>query len=95
MLANVVCVQKWDPNLKVLAEGYAAKCIWSHNPDLDEIGENLFVSNEPLDLREALEKWFLGESSLHTLVFCSVCFRTRQLSLGKKNTLLLLLLNLS
>uniref|UniRef100_A0A3B5ME90 SCP domain-containing protein n=1 Tax=Xiphophorus couchianus TaxID=32473 RepID=A0A3B5ME90_9TELE len=43
----------------LVAEGYAAKCIWSHNPALDDTGENLFVSSGPLDLRDALEKWFL------------------------------------
>ncbi|KAM4737447.1 peptidase inhibitor 16 [Anableps anableps] len=57
--ASAMLPLKWDPNLKVLAEGYAAKCIWNHNPELDETGENLFVSSGPLDLRVALEKWFL------------------------------------
>lgn len=47
--------------LKLVAEGYAAKCIWNHNPDLEDTGENLFAGTGPLDLREALEKWFLGE----------------------------------
>uniref|UniRef100_UPI003AB021F6 uncharacterized protein n=1 Tax=Centroberyx gerrardi TaxID=166262 RepID=UPI003AB021F6 len=50
---------KWDASLKVIAEGYAAKCIWNHNPDLEETGENLFAGTGPLDLRMALEKWFL------------------------------------
>ncbi|KAM6924442.1 peptidase inhibitor 16-like [Xenentodon cancila] len=50
---------KWDPNLKVLAEGYAAKCIWNHNPELEDTGENLFAINGPLDLTKAMEKWFL------------------------------------
>ncbi|TNM86604.1 hypothetical protein fugu_006834 [Takifugu bimaculatus] len=53
--------QKWDPTLKVVAEEYASKCIWNHNPDLEDTGENLYVTQGPLDLREALEKWFLGE----------------------------------
>uniref|UniRef100_A0A3Q2XHR6 SCP domain-containing protein n=1 Tax=Hippocampus comes TaxID=109280 RepID=A0A3Q2XHR6_HIPCM len=50
---------KWDPMLKLVAEGYAAKCIWNHNPDLEDTGENLFAGTGPLDLRVALEKWFL------------------------------------
>lgn len=54
-------LQKWDPSLKVIAEGYATKCIWNHNPELEDTGENLFAGTGPLDLREALEKWFLGE----------------------------------
>ncbi len=55
-------LQKWDSSLKVIAEGYAAKCVWNHNPELEDTGENLFAGTGPLDLREALEKWFLGES---------------------------------
>lgn len=54
-------LQRWDPSLKVLAEGYATKCIYAHNPDLEDTGENLFVSTGPLDLRDAVEKWFLGK----------------------------------
>lgn len=45
----------------MLAEGYAAKCVWNHNPDLEDTGENLFAGTGPLDLRVGLEKWFLGE----------------------------------
>nr|XP_046220156.1 peptidase inhibitor 16-like [Oncorhynchus gorbuscha] len=52
---------KWDEKLKILAEGYAVKCMWEPNPDLELLntGENLFVSNEPLDLNMTMEKWFL------------------------------------
>lgn len=57
--ASAMLPLKWDSNLKVIAEGYAAKCIWNHNPDLEETGENLFVGTGTLDLRVALEKWFL------------------------------------
>lgn len=57
-------LQKWDAALKVLAEGYAAKCVWNHNPDLEDTGENLFVSTGPMDLREGMEKWFLGECAV-------------------------------
>ncbi|XP_056278002.1 peptidase inhibitor 16-like [Pseudoliparis swirei] len=50
---------RWDAGLKMQAEGFAAQCIWSHNPDLEETGENLFVGTGSLDPRQALEKWFL------------------------------------
>ncbi|KAK2850899.1 hypothetical protein Q5P01_007175 [Channa striata] len=50
---------KWDAGLKLIAEGYAAKCIWNHNPELEDTGENLYVGTGSLDLRVALEKWFL------------------------------------
>ncbi|XP_019743330.1 peptidase inhibitor 16-like [Hippocampus comes] len=57
--ASAMLPLKWDPMLKLVAEGYAAKCIWNHNPDLEDTGENLFAGTGPLDLRVALEKWFL------------------------------------
>ncbi|XP_042347240.1 peptidase inhibitor 16-like [Plectropomus leopardus] len=57
--ASAMLPLRWDPGLKVIAEGYAAKCTWSHNPELEDTGENLFAGTGSLDLREALEKWFL------------------------------------
>lgn len=57
--ASAMLPLKWDPSLKLLAEGYAAKCIWNHNPELEDTGENLFAGTGPLDLRVAMEKWFL------------------------------------
>ncbi|XP_068189427.1 peptidase inhibitor 16-like [Antennarius striatus] len=57
--ASAMLPLRWDPNLKLISEGYAAKCIWNHNPELEDTGENLFAGTGPLDLREALEKWFL------------------------------------
>lgn len=88
-----VNVQKWDPALKVLAEGYAAKCVWNHNPDLEDTGENLFAGTGPMDLREGMEKWFLGEcrtrvKSLSRLPFshAGVCWvNTSTLFLIKMN----------
>ncbi|XP_036959315.1 peptidase inhibitor 16-like [Acanthopagrus latus] len=57
--ASAMLPLRWDPSLKVIAEGYAAKCVWNHNPDLEDTGENLYAGTGSLDLREALEKWFL------------------------------------
>ncbi|XP_029362868.1 peptidase inhibitor 16 [Echeneis naucrates] len=57
--ASAMMPLKWDPSLKIIAEGYAAKCIWNHNSELEDTGENLFAKTGPLDLREALEKWFM------------------------------------
>ncbi|XP_019966349.2 peptidase inhibitor 16 [Paralichthys olivaceus] len=57
--ASAMMPLKWDPSLKLIAEGYATKCVWNHNPELEDTGENLFAGTGPLDLREALEKWFL------------------------------------
>ncbi|KAM7410748.1 hypothetical protein PAMA_020946 [Pampus argenteus] len=57
--ASAMLPLRWDSSLKVIAEGYAAKCIWNHNPELEETGENLYANTATLDLRGALEKWFL------------------------------------
>ncbi|XP_037630036.1 peptidase inhibitor 16-like [Sebastes umbrosus] len=57
--ASAMLPLRWDPSLKLIAEGYAAKCIWNHNPDLEDTGENLFVGTGTLNLSEAMEKWFL------------------------------------
>ncbi|XP_073325698.1 uncharacterized protein [Pagrus major] len=57
--ASAMLPLRWDPSLKLIAEGYAAKCVWNHNPELEDTGENLYAGTGSLDLREALEKWFL------------------------------------
>uniref|UniRef100_A0A8C1KTU6 SCP domain-containing protein n=1 Tax=Cyprinus carpio TaxID=7962 RepID=A0A8C1KTU6_CYPCA len=50
----------WDETLRVVAEAYAAKCIWDHNPQLEELslGENLFVNTGPFNATKALLNWF-------------------------------------
>ncbi|XP_077074730.1 peptidase inhibitor R3HDML-like [Siphateles boraxobius] len=50
----------WDETLRVVAEAYAAKCIWKHNPDLEKLilGENLFVSTGPFNATKAMVSWF-------------------------------------
>lgn len=57
--ASAMLPLRWDPSLKLIAEGYAAKCIWNHNPDLEDTGENLFAGTGSLDLAAAMEKWFM------------------------------------
>lgn len=83
-------LQKWDASLKVVAEGYAAKCVWNHNPDLEDTGENLFVSTGTMDLREGMEKWFLGEcrigmdgQNLNQLLQSSRCLMSQQVNCDK------------
>ncbi|XP_050951971.1 peptidase inhibitor 16 isoform X2 [Labeo rohita] len=50
----------WSEALRVVAEAYAAKCIWDHNPELEEltIGENLFVGTGPFNVTKAMLGWF-------------------------------------
>ncbi|XP_028266594.1 peptidase inhibitor 16-like [Parambassis ranga] len=57
--ASAMLPLKWDSSLKLIAERYATKCVWNHNPELEDTGENLFAGTGALDLRVALEKWFL------------------------------------
>ncbi|XP_055004140.1 peptidase inhibitor 16-like [Boleophthalmus pectinirostris] len=60
--ASAMLPLKWDGNLKILAEKYAATCVWNHNPELEDTGENLYVGTGELDLERALEKWFLEKA---------------------------------
>ncbi|XP_005162473.2 peptidase inhibitor 16 [Danio rerio] len=50
----------WDEAIRLVAEGYAAKCIWDHNPDLEDLtmGENLFVGTGPFNATKAVMDWF-------------------------------------
>uniref|UniRef100_A0A3B3ZSZ9 Peptidase inhibitor 16 n=1 Tax=Periophthalmus magnuspinnatus TaxID=409849 RepID=A0A3B3ZSZ9_9GOBI len=57
--ASAMLPLKWDGNLKLVAEKYAATCVWNHNPELEDTGENLHVATGELDLERALGKWFL------------------------------------
>ncbi|KAK2885281.1 hypothetical protein Q8A67_016118 [Cirrhinus molitorella] len=48
----------WDEGLRLVAELYAAKCIWDHNPELENLGENLFVGTGPFNVTKAMLNWF-------------------------------------
>ncbi|KAL6483635.1 hypothetical protein MHYP_G00085070 [Metynnis hypsauchen] len=49
----------WDEAPSVMAEAYAAKCIWDHNPDVQNVmGENLFISTGPFSIDKAMSDWF-------------------------------------
>ncbi|XP_036447309.1 peptidase inhibitor 16 [Colossoma macropomum] len=49
----------WGEELSLVAELYAAKCIWDHNPEVQNImGENLFISTGPFNVDKALSDWF-------------------------------------
>ncbi|XP_039507973.1 peptidase inhibitor 16-like [Pimephales promelas] len=50
----------WNETLRVVAEAYAAKCTWKHNPDLQKLflGENLFVTAGAFNATEAMVRWF-------------------------------------
>ncbi|XP_056305424.1 peptidase inhibitor 16 [Danio aesculapii] len=50
----------WDEAIRLVAEGYAAKCIWDHNPELEDLtmGENLFVGTGPFNATKAVMDWF-------------------------------------
>lgn len=50
----------WDEAIRLVAEGYAAKCIWDHNPELEDLkmGENLFVGTGTFNATKAVMDWF-------------------------------------
>ena len=57
----------WDSNLASVAQKYAAKCVWEHNPNRNEeagkpVGENLYSTTKsipsPISLLAGLEAWY-------------------------------------
>lgn len=53
-------MQMWDNGLALVAEDYAAQCIWEHNPAvMNELGENLYVTTGTLSLNKSIAKWYI------------------------------------
>nr|XP_055045331.1 peptidase inhibitor 16-like isoform X2 [Misgurnus anguillicaudatus] len=50
----------WNETVRLVAESYAAKCIFKDNPELPNLKmvENLSVTTEPLNITEEMLKWF-------------------------------------
>ncbi|XP_061114028.1 peptidase inhibitor 16-like isoform X2 [Conger conger] len=42
-----------------MAAGYVTKCVWEHNPDLKDAGENLYATNGPFSASQAVTGWYL------------------------------------
>lgn len=74
--------QKWNAKLALMAERYAAKCLWEHG-DLEAddlpykaVGQNLFASqNEKINFDYVTMKWFEEKSNFN--------FSTKTCSAGK------------
>uniref|UniRef100_A0A4W3GGJ9 SCP domain-containing protein n=1 Tax=Callorhinchus milii TaxID=7868 RepID=A0A4W3GGJ9_CALMI len=49
---------KWDYKLERVSKGYAARCIWDHNPKRGKSGENLFVSTGTIHAETAVIFWY-------------------------------------
>ncbi|XP_035237011.1 peptidase inhibitor 16-like [Anguilla anguilla] len=49
----------WDDSLALVAAGYATKCVWEHNPDLGDLGENLYATSGPFNASKAITGWYL------------------------------------
>ncbi|XP_007892428.1 peptidase inhibitor 16 [Callorhinchus milii] len=48
----------WDSGLENIAKTYAAKCIWEHNPERGNVGENLFVGTGKFNVGNAIKSWY-------------------------------------
>ncbi|NWI54398.1 PI16 inhibitor, partial [Calyptomena viridis] len=64
--ARAMMKMTWDKELEDLAQSYAEKCIWDHNKDRGQRGENLFVMAPNLDLEFAVKDWN-GEKKFYNL----------------------------
>ncbi|XP_036390117.1 peptidase inhibitor 16-like [Megalops cyprinoides] len=49
----------WMESLETTAAEYVTKCVWDHNPNRGDIGENLFVGTGPFNLTKAVTSWYL------------------------------------
>ncbi|XP_073731677.1 peptidase inhibitor 16 isoform X3 [Misgurnus anguillicaudatus] len=54
----------WNETVRLVAESYAAKCIFKDNPDLPNLkmGENRFVTNRPFNVIEVMLDWLEEKS---------------------------------
>ncbi|XP_048467797.1 peptidase inhibitor 16-like [Rhincodon typus] len=57
--ASNMLAMKWDTHLEKIAKKYANKCLWKHNTNRGNVGENLFATNGPLDPATGVEDWYL------------------------------------
>nr|XP_023649193.1 peptidase inhibitor 16 isoform X2 [Paramormyrops kingsleyae] len=48
----------WNASLESVAKDYAVQCIWDHNPDLEDTGENLYITSGALNISQALTNWY-------------------------------------
>ncbi|XP_018589456.1 peptidase inhibitor 16 isoform X2 [Scleropages formosus] len=48
----------WNESLAAIAVAYSTKCVWDHNPELVDIGENLFITNGRLNVSNAVTDWY-------------------------------------
>ncbi|NXM78789.1 PI16 inhibitor, partial [Serilophus lunatus] len=55
--ARAMMKMTWDKELEALAQSYAEKCIWDHNKERGQRGENLFAMAPNLDVESAVKEW--------------------------------------
>ncbi|XP_048859021.1 peptidase inhibitor 16-like isoform X3 [Brienomyrus brachyistius] len=48
----------WNTSLESVAKDYAVQCIWDHNPNLEDTGENLYITSGALNISKALTSWY-------------------------------------
>ncbi|MBN3281885.1 PI16 inhibitor, partial [Polyodon spathula] len=51
-------LMKWDSALEAMAAQYATACIWDHNPERGETGENLFLTSGQLNGTHVVQNWY-------------------------------------
>ncbi|XP_059806430.1 peptidase inhibitor 16-like [Hypanus sabinus] len=58
MDASYMLRMKWDNDLAELALTHAKECIWGHNKNRGQTGENLYATTGTVDLKAVVEKWY-------------------------------------
>ncbi|XP_078098437.1 peptidase inhibitor 16-like [Mustelus asterias] len=57
--ASNILKMNWDKDLAKMAAAFAQECVWEHNNERGNTGENLYMITSPIDLKQAVEKWYL------------------------------------
>ncbi|XP_072886559.1 peptidase inhibitor 16-like [Hemitrygon akajei] len=56
--ASNMLKMRWDRQLEKIAQNYAKKCVWAHNPNSGGIGENLYATGGQLNPVKGVENWY-------------------------------------
>ncbi|KAL4645876.1 peptidase inhibitor 16-like isoform X1 [Arapaima gigas] len=48
----------WNESLAAKAQAFITQCVWDHNPDLQDIGENLHATSGLFNLNNTMTKWY-------------------------------------
>ena len=70
-LQLTLAAQKWNDELATIAQNYANRCIWAHNPSrisktFSYVGENIYTTTGIVsDYRSVVQSWYNEVANYH------------------------------